>query len=141
MKSDSLGGKRKHQAKLILDAISHELKDEFERSKDILLNTNTKGGEYENVVGRMLGTYLGSRFEFHTRAQLIDVNMEYLNIFSLGGNEVDVVATFVQTYPTTATTQQQQQQHHNYKLNSSCYHHKHMRGSLLARVQWKWRLN
>ena len=33
------------------------------------------------------------------RAQLIDVNMEYLNIFSVGENEVDVVATFIQTYP------------------------------------------
>ena len=47
----------------------------------------------------MLGSYLASRFEFHTRAQLLDANMEYLNLFSVGENKVDVAATFIRTYP------------------------------------------
>jgi hypothetical protein len=97
--SDPTAEKRKDQAKALIAAMNHQMKDEFERSKEILLNANTKGAEYEKEISRMLGTYLGSRFEFHTRAQLIDVNMEYLNLFSVGENEVDVAATFIQTYP------------------------------------------
>jgi hypothetical protein len=95
-------GKRKNQAKALIDAINHQLKDEFERSKEILLNTNTKGGENEKEIMDMLGSYLSSSFEFHTRAQLMDTNMVYLNLFSVGENEVDVSATFIQTYPKIA---------------------------------------
>jgi hypothetical protein len=55
-----MNGKRKDQARALIDAINHQLKDEFERSKEILLNTNTKGGEYEKEIMDMLGRYLSS---------------------------------------------------------------------------------
>jgi hypothetical protein len=96
---DSMKKRRTQQAKELIGAINHQMKDEFERSKGILLNTNTKGWEYEKEISHMLGSYLASRFKFHTRAQLLDANMEYLNLFSVGENKVDVAATFIRTYP------------------------------------------
>jgi hypothetical protein len=63
------------------------------------MNQNTKGFEFEKSIARTLGDYLGSEFEFHVRSQIIDVNLDYLNIFSVGQNEFDIVATFRSASP------------------------------------------
>jgi hypothetical protein len=54
MERDSMAQKRKHQANMLIENINHELKDQFQRSKGILLNPNTKGREYEQEISRDL---------------------------------------------------------------------------------------
>ncbi len=90
---------KKAQAQKIINGISRDIISEFEKFRDIQANTNTKGGVYEKTVSEFFTVYLGSRFDFHTRAHLLDINMEYLELLSLGQNEIDVVATFNSAYP------------------------------------------
>jgi hypothetical protein len=90
---------KKTQAQNIINGISKDIISEFEKFRDIQANTNTKGGVYEKTVSKFFTDYLGSRFDFHTRAHLLDINMEYLELLSLGQNEIDVVATFNSAYP------------------------------------------
>jgi hypothetical protein len=75
------------------------MKDEFKRYEKIYYNTNTKGSDYEKVLQSILTDYLGSRFEFHTRAQIIDAEMEYIKFLQHGSNELDVVGIFYNTTP------------------------------------------
>ena len=97
--SEDINFKKKSEAKHIIDVINSEISQEFNKLKGIHMNPNTQGGVYEKSISEFFTKYLGSRFDFHVRAQLLDVNMEYLNLLSHGKNEVDVVATFNNCYP------------------------------------------
>jgi hypothetical protein len=90
---------KKTQAQSIINGISLDIISEFEKLRDIQANTNTKEGVYEKAVSKFFTDYLGSRFDFYTRAHLLDIKMEYLELLSLGQNEIDVVATFNSAYP------------------------------------------
>jgi hypothetical protein len=63
------------------------------------MNQNTKGFQFEKSIADTLSDYLGSEFEFHVRSQIIDANLDYLNIFAVGQNEFDIVATFRSASP------------------------------------------
>jgi hypothetical protein len=97
--SEAIINTKKEYAKLFLESINKELRSKFEELRSLKLNANTKGGEYEKHVANLLHDYLGSRFEFHVRAHLIDAEMEYLNIFSTGENEIDIIGTFSNALP------------------------------------------
>jgi hypothetical protein len=79
--------------------MDRQMLQQFETNREALYNQNTKGGNYEKIVGKTLETYLGTQFDFYYRAQLIDMRMEYLNVFSVGQNEFDVVAAFKTASP------------------------------------------
>jgi hypothetical protein len=51
------------------------------------------------VICDLLNAYLGSRFEFYNRAQIVDIDMKYTRIFQGGAREIDVVGTFNTTAP------------------------------------------
>lgn len=99
MNNENPNEKKKREAKALMEAINRKMKDEFERYEKIHYNPNKKGADYEKVVSSMLKDYIGSMFNFHERAQLIDVEMKYLDIFEKGSNETDVVATFKNASP------------------------------------------
>lgn len=80
-------------------AIEGQIKNNIESFKYINYNPNTKGADYEKVICDLLNTYLGSRFEFYTRAQIVDREMKYTRIFQGGAREIDVVGTFNTTAP------------------------------------------
>jgi hypothetical protein len=83
----------------LLKAIEGQIKNNIEGFEYLNYNPNTKGADYENVICDLLKTYLGSRFEFYTRAQIVDMEMKYTRIFQGGLREIDVVGTFNTTTP------------------------------------------
>jgi hypothetical protein len=87
------------QSKVISDAFKRQLTSKFEMYANIHYNYNTKGSYYEKVVASILNDYLGSRFEFHTRTQLIDASMQYIRVFEGKTSEVDVVGVFKNASP------------------------------------------
>ncbi|MPZ07089.1 MAG: hypothetical protein GEU26_11860 [Nitrososphaeraceae archaeon] len=93
--SEAIINTKKEYAKIFLESINKELRSKFEELRSLKLKANTKGGEYEKHVANLLHDYLGSRFEFH----VIDAEMEYLNIFSTGENEIDIIGTFSNALP------------------------------------------
>jgi hypothetical protein len=97
--SDLTNKKKREQANVFLDGINQDLKSMFEQVRALSLNSNTKGGEYEKHIADIFQRYLGSRFDFHVRAHLLDVEMTYLDLFSTGENEIDIIATFSNTVP------------------------------------------
>lgn len=99
MDKDDFRKKAIQQSKVISEAFKRQLSSKFETYADIHFNYNTKGSYYEKVVASILDDYFGSRFEFHTRAQLIDANMQYLQIFEGRTSEVDVVGVFRNASP------------------------------------------
>ncbi len=99
MNTEQPSAKIKEEARALMSAMHQKMKDEFERYKKLHYNPNTKGGGYEKVVLSMLTDYIGSAFNFHQRAQLIDAEMKYMDIFAKGSNEIDVIATFRNASP------------------------------------------
>jgi hypothetical protein len=97
--SEDRNKKKREQANVFLDGINQELKSMFEQLRPLSLNSNTKGGEYEQHIADIFHRYLGSRFDFHVRAHLLDVEMTYLDLFSIGENEIDIIATFSNAVP------------------------------------------
>lgn len=97
--SSDLTRKKRDQASTFLNGINQELKSKFEQIRPIFLNSNTKGGEYEKHIANIFHQYFGSRFDFHIRAHLLDAEMNYLELFSTGENEIDIIATFSNAVP------------------------------------------
>ena len=58
-----------------------------------------RGMNFENAVKLLLQTYLGSRFDFYNKAQILDANLNYLRIFEGESSELDIVATFKNASP------------------------------------------
>lgn len=87
------------QSNIISDAFKRQLTSKFETYASIHFNYNTKGSYYEKVIAHILNDYLGSRFDFQTRTQLIDANMRYLEIFEGKTSEVDIVGVFKNASP------------------------------------------
>jgi hypothetical protein len=95
--------KIKEQAQSLIRSINFEMKAKFETFKQINYNPNTKGFDYEKTLSSLLNIYLGAVFDIYNRASLIDVNMEYLEIFSTGENEIDIIAVYKNTFPKVVT--------------------------------------
>jgi hypothetical protein len=91
--------KLRKQAEALHKTIEGQIKNKIEGFKYINYNPNTKGAGYEQVISDLLNAYLGSRFDFYTRAQLVDREMQYTRIFQRGAREVDVVGIFNTTAP------------------------------------------
>jgi len=87
------------QACQILESIDIELRDDFENTLRQSVSPNTKGHEYEKAVSRYLSSHLGSVFEFHTRARLVDRELAALRVLKPSENEFDVVGVFSHSCP------------------------------------------
>ena len=57
------------------EAINRQMKNKVEKYEKIHYNSNSKCADYEKVVCSLLNDYRGSRFEFHTRTQIVDTQM------------------------------------------------------------------
>jgi hypothetical protein len=97
--SSNVDKKMRKQAEFLHKAIEGQIKNNIEGFKYLNYNPNTKGADYEKVICDLLNTYLSSRFEFYTRAQIVDIDMRYTRIFQGGAREIDVVGTFNTTTP------------------------------------------
>ncbi len=82
-----MSSKAQVEAQRLLRLMDRQMLQQFETNREARYNQNTKGGNYEKIVAKTLETYLGTQFDFYYRAQLIDMRMEYLNLFSVGQNE------------------------------------------------------
>lgn len=83
----------------MIKTIEGQIKNNIEAFKYLNYNPNTKGADYEKVICDLLNTYLSSRFEFYTRAQIVDRGLKHRRIFQRGFREIDVVGTFNTTAP------------------------------------------
>lgn len=89
----------KTEATALLSSLRAQYQQKFENYKKIHMNPGTKGFELEKVVADILNDYLGSIFDIHTRAEVIDNNMEYLKLFVRGTDEIDIVAVHKNVVP------------------------------------------
>jgi hypothetical protein len=80
----------KNQATHLLNCIEDEIRDKFKRYKDIVYNSGTKGTDCELIVKTALEQYLGSRFDFYNKAQVVDTKMDHLRIFNGESSELDI---------------------------------------------------
>lgn len=92
--SRSVKGNYMVESKWLLDAADEGLRNRFKETKKLLFNSNSKGGNYENILAQYLESYLGNLVDFHTRSGILDAGLEALTLFSLGENEFDIVATY-----------------------------------------------
>lgn len=83
----------------MIKAIEGQIKNNIKGFEYLTYNPNTKGADYEKVICDLLNAYLGSRFEFYTRAQIVDREMKSTRIFQRGFREIDVVGIFNTTAP------------------------------------------
>lgn len=83
----------------MIKAIEGQIKNNIKGFEYLTYNPNTKGADYEKVICDLLNAYLGSRFEFYTRAQIVDRELKHRRIFQGGFREIDVVGTFNTTAP------------------------------------------
>lgn len=98
---------KEQKAVAVLEAVSAEVIGKFERSKDIYYDPNTKGGNYEKIVSSFFESYFGGVLDFHERAQILDADLAYMEVFARGGNNFDVVATYKTAVPKLAFTIEQ----------------------------------
>ncbi len=96
--------KKEREAVSVLEAVSRDIMNEFEESKKAYYDPNTKGGNYEKVVSSFLEKYFGGMLDFHERAQILDVSLDYVDVFPRGGNNFDVVATYKTAVPKVVFT-------------------------------------
>lgn len=89
----------KKEAIRLSEIINNQVKDKIKNYGKIHLSPNSVGGGYEKVVCHLLSDYFGSRFEFYTRAQIVDAKMQYMKVLPLGSGEIDVVGIFNTTTP------------------------------------------
>jgi hypothetical protein len=80
-------------------AIEGQIKNSIEGFKYLNYNPNTKGADYEEVICDPLNTYLGSRFDFYSRAQIVGREIKYTRLFKGRAKEIDVVGTFKEATP------------------------------------------
>ena len=83
---------------LIRNAIQ-QVKNRFEEIRRSNYNPNTKGYNYEKICKEFFEIYLGSLYEFHIRASVVDYEGKYNVVFKQGENEFDVVATYKTAIP------------------------------------------
>lgn len=88
------------EAANLLNQIDNEVRKEFDSHRTQRSHTTTKGLNYEDIVNEALTKYLGAHFEFSTRAEIIDNELEFINVFpEEGSNQFDVVASFKTSIP------------------------------------------
>ncbi|MGC1134806.1 MAG: hypothetical protein WA941_18405 [Nitrososphaeraceae archaeon] len=92
---------KKEQAKIFLESINKELRSKFEELHMLKLNPNTKGGEYEKHVSNLLCDYLGSRFDFHVRAQITSTSEKLVKLSSYRQTTKQVYYRYNQIYNPT----------------------------------------
>jgi hypothetical protein len=91
--------KIRKQAESLYKTFEGQIKNNIEGFKHLNYNPNTKGADYEEVINDLLTAYLGPRFDFYTRAQIVDREMKYTNLFKGKAKEIDVVGTFKSSIP------------------------------------------
>ena len=87
------------EAKEILDAIEKQLKNRFQEIFDEKYNQNTKGFDYEQLLGEFLQEYLGGAFNFLIRVGVIDNELMVNSVLEKTQNEFDIVAIYKQATP------------------------------------------
>jgi hypothetical protein len=91
--------KIRKQAESLFKTFEGQIKNNIEGFKHLNYNPNTKGADYGEVIYDLLSVYLGPRFDFYTRAQVVDREMKYTNLFKGRAKEIDVVGTFKTSIP------------------------------------------
>jgi hypothetical protein len=81
MTNEEIGNAIINESSNILGCIEGEIENKFKRYGGLRTNRGTKGTNLENAVKLLLQTYLGSRFDFYNKAQILDANLNYLRIF------------------------------------------------------------
>jgi len=61
----------------ILREVERKFRKDFEEIMRLRYNPNTKGYEYEKIAADFFRKYLGSVYDFHIRAALVDYKGEY----------------------------------------------------------------
>ena len=91
--------KKQAQAARLVSNLDSQISGILSPLLDIQMNATTKGTNVESVLVKTLSTYMGSRFNIHGKAQVIDSDMHYLDLFETGGNEFDIILTFKTSTP------------------------------------------
>ena len=86
-------------SKWLLDGLDKSLRNRFDIIRDIKYKQNVKGGNYESILADYLKEYLDSLLDFHLRSAILDAKLDALKLFSQGGNEFDVIATYKTASP------------------------------------------
>jgi hypothetical protein len=79
--------------------IDKQLRNRFQEIYDRKYNPNTKGFDYEKILGEFLQGYLGGAFNFQLRVGIIDNEMKVNSVFKKTENEFDIVATYKNATP------------------------------------------
>lgn len=83
----------------ILDAIERQLENRFQEIYDEKYNPNTKGFDYERILGKFLNGYLGGAFNFPIRVGIMDNELRVNSVLKETENEFDIVATYKDAAP------------------------------------------
>lgn len=76
-----------------------QLRNRFQEIYDRKYNPNTKGYDYERILGNFLEDYLGGAYNFNIRVGVIDNELKVNSVFSKKENEFDIVATYKSATP------------------------------------------
>ena len=70
--------------KSLIRAAMDQIKNRFEEIRRISYNPNTKGHNYEEICRKFFESYLGSLYDFYTRASIVDHKGKYNEVFKQG---------------------------------------------------------